>query len=360
MGFLDLLANRGLGLLHLESRLLLGLPDLHLGPFLLQAGGGLRLGDELVCGLSGFVLVDIEEHTQPVSIVVSAVDQVHVCPALRAVRLFHLEHADIGVLGDHFQMGLGHPLSGDTGHFQTVKRILGHFIRKACHTEPKPLGELAAHVDGAPVAGLTGNGADPTRYFAQDIRRRGDALLHLRMDLVKTGRLLEDAVVDGVLAFLVGRRTDHAVLEAVSVPSIEGQVDGQMSVGPLDLLELVHDLVAFLVRDHEKGISLHLLLELVLFIMKLLPEILIIKQGPGTLFLHIGKNQHAAGEILCELPDLLHPALSLSLGHMDERDLEVLPALADSHAAAKIDGLLLLLGHEIDLVRHRRNVRGAR
>ena len=86
-----------------------------------------------------------------------------------------------------------------------------------------------------------------------------------------------------------------------------------MSVGPLDLLELILDLVMFLVGDHEEGISLHLLLELVLFIMKLFPEILVVEQGPGALILHICKDQHAAGEILRELPDLFQSALSLFL-----------------------------------------------
>ena len=291
---------------------------------------------------------------------VRAVDQVYVGPALSAVHLFHLEHADIGILGHHLQVGLRHPLSGDAGHFQAIERVFGNFIRKAGHTQAKSLGKLSAHIDRAPVARLAGNSTDAARYFAQNIRCRGDALLHLRMDLVESGRLLENTVINCIVALLISRCADHAILEAVSVLSVKSQIDGKMSVGPLDLLELILDLVMFLVGDHEEGISLHLLLELVLFIMKLFPEILVVEQGPGALILHICKDQHAAGEILRELPDLFQSTLSLFLGHVDECDLIVLAPFADCHAAAKIDGLLLLLGHEIDLVRHRRNVRGTR
>ena len=179
------------------------------------------------------------------------------------------------------------------------------------------------------------------------------------MELVETGRLLEDAVIDGILALLIGGRADHAVLEAVSILPVESQVHRHMAVGPLDLLEPFDDLVALFFSDHEERIPLHLLLELVLLIVELLPKVFIIKESLGTLSLHICEDQHAAGQVLGELSDLLHSSHPLLLGHVKKSDLKVLPALADRHAAAKIDGFLLLLGYEIDLVRHRRNIRGA-
>ena len=180
------------------------------------------------------------------------------------------------------------------------------------------------------------------------------------MDLVESGRLLKDAVIDGVLTLLIGGRPDHPILEAVAVLSVEGQVDRQMAACPPDLLESVHDLIPLFLGDHKEGVSLHLFAELILFIMKLLPEILIIKQSLKTLFTHICKNQHSAGKILREFPDLLHSSLPLLLRHMKECDLKVLPALTDCHTAAKIDGFILLLGHEVDLVCDRRNVCGTR
>ena len=179
------------------------------------------------------------------------------------------------------------------------------------------------------------------------------------MHLVEARCLLENTVVYGILALLVSGRADHAVLEPVSVPPVKCQIDRNMAAGPLDLPELVHDLVALFLRDHKEGIPFHLLLKLILLVAELLPEIIIIKERLGTLFLHICKDQHAAGEILGKLSDLLHSSDALLLGHVDKCDLKVLPALADGHAAAKIDGFILLLGHEVDLVCHRRNIRGA-
>ena len=180
------------------------------------------------------------------------------------------------------------------------------------------------------------------------------------MDLVEAGRLLEDAVIDGVVAFLVGRRADHAVLEAVAVLSVERQIDCEVAAGPLDLLEALYDLVALLFPDHKEGVPFHLFAELVLPVSEFIPEIIVVEQGLQTLFFHVGKNQHAAGEILSELPDLVHSSLALLLRHMNERDLKMLPALYDGHAAAKIDGLFPLPRNEIDLVCYRRNVSGAR
>ena len=179
------------------------------------------------------------------------------------------------------------------------------------------------------------------------------------MHLIEPRCLLENAVIDGILALLVSGRADHTVLEPVSVPPVKCQIDRNMAAGPLDLPEPLHDLVALFLRDHEERIPLHLLLELVLLVAELLPEIIIIKERLRTLFLHICKDQHAAGKILGKLPDLFHSTDALLLGHVDEGDLKVLPALADGHAAAKIDGFILLLGHEVDLVCHRRNIRGA-
>ena len=180
------------------------------------------------------------------------------------------------------------------------------------------------------------------------------------MDLVEPRRLLENTVIDGIVALLVGGRADHSVLEAVAVLSVEGQVDREVAARPMDLLKALHDLVAFLFAHHKEGIALHLFAELVLPVAELIPEIIVVEQGLQPLLVHICKDQHAAGQILGELPDLVHPSLPLSLGHMKEGDLKMLPALYDRHTAAKIDGLLPLSRNEIDLVCYRRNVRSAR
>ena len=180
------------------------------------------------------------------------------------------------------------------------------------------------------------------------------------MDLVEPGRLLENTVIDGVVAFLVCRRAEHTVLETVSVFSVKSQIDRDVAARPLDLFEPRHDLVALFLRDHEKGIPFHLLAELVLLVAELVPEIIVVEKGLKALFLHVGKNQHAAGKVLRELPDLVHPSLALSLRHVKECDLKMLPALYDGHTAAKIDGLFPLPRNEIDLVCYRRNVSGAR
>ena len=179
------------------------------------------------------------------------------------------------------------------------------------------------------------------------------------MHLVEGCRLLEYTVVDRVVAFLVGRRADHAVLEAVSVLSKERHADRQVAVRALDFGKFLTDLLAVLLRGHEEGIPLHLLLKSILLVAELLPEIVIIKKSLQPLVLHVGKDQDAAGQVFGKLPDLLHPRPAGLLGHVEKRDLKVLPALADCHTAAKIDGLLLLLGHEIDLVCNRRNIRSA-
>ena len=179
------------------------------------------------------------------------------------------------------------------------------------------------------------------------------------MKLIESCRLLEYTVIDSVVAFLIGRGADHPVLEAVSVTPEESQIYSQMTVRSLDLLQSGHYFVTFFLGDHEEGIPLHLLLELVFLVVELLPEILVIEESLRALILHICKDQHAARQVLCELPDLLHPSDALFLGHVKECDLKVLPALTDRHAAAKIDGFLLLLGHEVDLVCYRRNVSGA-
>ena len=178
------------------------------------------------------------------------------------------------------------------------------------------------------------------------------------MKLVKSRRFLENTIINGVLPLLISGRTDHAVLETVPVPPEKCQIDGEMAAGPLDLLEPLNDLVTLILGDHKERVSLHLLLELILLVMELFPEIFIIKESFRALFLHICKDQHAAGEIFGKLPDLLHSSHPLFLGHVKECDLKVLPALADGHTAAKIDGFVLLLGHEVDLVCHRRNIRG--
>ena len=256
-------------------------------------------------------------------------------------------------------MGFGEPLSRDAGHLQLIERILGNFLSESGHCHAELFGEMPCDIYGMPVPGLSCQHTEGTRYFAQDLRGLRDALLHLRVHLVKARCLLENAVINSILALLVSGRADHAILETIPVPPEKCQVDRDVAVGPLDLFEPVHDLVALFLRDHEEGIPLHLLLELVLLVVKFLPEIVIIKESLRALFLHICEDQHAAGEILGKLSDLLHSAHALFLGHVDECDLKVLPALADGHAAAKIDGFILLLGHEINLVRHRRNVRGA-
>ena len=213
-------------------------------------------------------------------------------------------------------MLLRQPLSRYAGHFQTVKRIFGHFVRKAGHTQSEPFRELPAHIDRLPVPRLPGQSTQAPRYFGQNIGSRRDPLLHLRVDLVESRRLLEDTIVDCVVTFLIGGRADHAVLKAVPVLAEESQIDCQMAVRPLDLSEPGQDLVALLLGDHEKRVALHMLLELILFVVQFLPEIIIIEERPQPFVLHIGEDQDAAGKILRKFPDLLRPSLSVLLGHM--------------------------------------------
>ena len=211
---------------------------------------------------------------------VRAVDQIHVEPALSPVFQFHLEHADIGISGQHLQMLLREPLFSNAGHLETIKRVFGHRIRKSCHAQPEPLRELPAHIDRLPVPRLPGQSTQASRYFGQNIGSRSDPLLHLRVDLVEPRRLLEDTIINRVVAFLIGRRADHAVLKAVPVLAVESQIDCQMTVRPLDLSEPGQDLVALLLGDHEKRVALHMLLELILFVVQFLPEIIVIEERP--------------------------------------------------------------------------------
>ena len=358
MRLLDLLADRSLGLFDLESCLLLRLADLDLRALLLHPGGLLGLGDLQVCRSADFVPVHVEEHAHAVPVSSGAVDQIDVRPALGAVRLLHLEHPQIRIFGDHIQMRLCEPLSRNARHLKPVEGILRDRLRKARHAHVEFLRELPAHIDGMPVSGLPCQNTERPRNPPQDLRCRRDALLHLGVELVEARRLLEYAVIYGVVTFLVSRSADHAVLEAVPVPPEESQIYSNMTVSSLDLFQSGHYFVTFFLGDHEEGVPLHLFAELVFLIMELLPKILIIKESLRALFLHICKDQHAARQVLSELPDLFHSSDALFLGHMKECDLKVLPALTDRHAAAKIDGFLLLLGHEVDLVCYRRNVSG--
>ena len=356
---LDLLADRRMRLLDLLSGFLLRRADLLPRPLLLHPGRVLRLRDLQIRRLALLILIHIEEHPQPVSVVVRAVDQIHIRPPLRSVRPHHLEHPQIRIFRQQLQMLLGQPLLRVTRHFQPVERILRDLLREPRHTQPELLRIRPAHIDRTPVPRLPGQNTQGPRYFGQNIGCRCDLLPHLRVYLVESCRLLEYTVIDRVIAFLVGRRADHAVLEAISVLAVESHADRQMAVRPLDLSELGADLLAILLRGHEEGIPLHLLLKSILPVPKLLPEIIIIKKRLEPLVLHVGEDQDAARQILRKLPDLIHPRLAGLLRHVYKCDLKVLPALADCHAAAKIDGILLLLGYEIDLICYRRNIRSA-
>ena len=151
LSLLDLFADRGLGLLDLQTGLLLRFLDLYFGAFLLHFGGLLGLGDLLVRVPAGLVLVHVEKHAQAVSLVIGAVDHVDVGPAPGPVSLLHLEHADIGVLRRHVDVGLRQPLSGDAGHLQAVEGIFAHFLRESGHAQAELARKLRAHVDGPPL-----------------------------------------------------------------------------------------------------------------------------------------------------------------------------------------------------------------
>ena len=213
-------------------------------------------------------------------------------------------------------MLLRQPLSRYAGHLKAVKRVFGHFVCKSGHAEPESFRERPAHIDRLPIPRLPGQSTQAPRYFGQNIGSRRDPFLHLRVDLVEPRRLLEDTVINCVVTFLISGRADHAVLKAVPVLAVKSQIDCQMAVGPLNFSELREDLVALLLGDHEKRVALHMLLELVLFVVQLFPEIIIVEERPQPFVLHICEDQDAAGKIFRKLPDLLCPALSVLLGHM--------------------------------------------
>ena len=166
---LDLLSDRRVGLFDLLLRLLLRRADLLPRPLLLHPGRVLRLGDLKIHRLALVVLVHVEEHPQPVPVVVRAVDQIDVRPAPGPVRALHLEHPQIRVIRQKLQMLLRQPLLRVARHLQPAEGVLRDLLRERRHAQPELLREGPAHINRTPIPRLPGQNTERPRYFGQNI-----------------------------------------------------------------------------------------------------------------------------------------------------------------------------------------------